>query len=291
MIIHATRKLAQRLPEVSTGPPEKDNALGSWHADRLTLDRRQCVLFCHDETRAALFVAGLRKPEFAELGNMVFRSVFSDTLRALDCPDSQIRRALMTLGPYSYDTSTDRSVLSSMRVVLQDLEAYLWNFPNVLQADPVEVSVRLTRQSSSSASTLLVPGAAFTSSCHHSFLRGGRSSIVFYYRKDMDAIASGLDDHKTDTGRMKVSCLELTMFDLLRYRHAGGGLNHIATVISDLGDRIDAPRLAALSSAFERSVVQRLGHLLGRLDHQDKANLLYDLVLQGPALPWIEPMK
>ncbi len=42
----------------------------------------------------------------------------------------------MTLGPCSYDTSTDRSVLSSMRVVLQDLEAYLWNFPNVLQADP-----------------------------------------------------------------------------------------------------------------------------------------------------------
>ena len=146
MIIHATRKLAQRLPEVSTGPPEKDNALGNWHADRLILDRRQCVLFCHDETRAALFVAGLRKPEFAELGNIVFRSVFSDTLRALDCPDSHIRQALMTLGPCSYDTSTDRSVLSSMRVVRQDLEAYLWNFPNVLQVDPVEMSVRLTRR-------------------------------------------------------------------------------------------------------------------------------------------------
>lgn len=119
-------------------------------------------------------------------------------------------------------------------------------------------------------------------------IRAGRSSIVFYYRKDMDAIASGLENHKTDTGRMKVSCLELTILDLLRYRHAGGGLNHIATVLSDLGERIDAPRLAALSSAFERSVVQRLGHLLGRLNFQDKANLLYESVLQGPALPWIE---
>ncbi len=78
---------------------------------------------------------------------------------------------------------------------------------------------------------------------------------------------------------------------MLRYRQAGGRLNHIATVISDLGDRIDAPKLAALSSAFERAVVQRLGHLLGRLDHQDKANFLYESVLQGPALPWIEPMK
>lgn len=119
-------------------------------------------------------------------------------------------------------------------------------------------------------------------------IRAGRSSIAFYYRKDMVAIASGLEDHKTDTGRMKVSCLELTILDLLRYRHAGGGLNHIATVLADLGERIDARRLAALSSAFERSVVQRLGHLLGRLNHQDKVNLLYESVLQGPPLPWIE---
>ena len=119
-------------------------------------------------------------------------------------------------------------------------------------------------------------------------IRAGRSAIVFYYRKDMDAVASGVEDHKTDTGRMKVSCLELTILDLLRYRHASGGLGHIATVLSDLVERIDPARLAALSSAFERSVVQRLGHLLGRLGHPGKSNFLYEAVLQGPALPWIE---
>ena len=54
MIIHATRKLAQRLPDVSIEPLKETSPLGSWHADRLTIDRRQCVLFCHDETRAAL---------------------------------------------------------------------------------------------------------------------------------------------------------------------------------------------------------------------------------------------
>lgn len=146
MIIHATRKLAKRLPHVSNDSLHSTSVLGIWHADRLTLDRRQCVLFCHDDTRAALFVAGLQKPEFADLGNKVFRGVFGDTLRALGCPDSQVLRALMMLGPCEFDTSTDRSVLSSMRVVRQDPEACLWDFPNVLQADPVEVSVRLTRR-------------------------------------------------------------------------------------------------------------------------------------------------
>jgi len=119
-------------------------------------------------------------------------------------------------------------------------------------------------------------------------IRAGRSAVVFYYRKDMGAITSSLEDHKTDTGRMKVASLELTILDLLRYSHAGGGLDHIATVLCDLGDRVDPTKLAVLSGAFERSIVQRLGHLLGRLGYQDKTNLLYEGVLQGSVLPWVE---
>jgi predicted transcriptional regulator of viral defense system len=87
---------------------------------------------------------------------------------------------------------------------------------------------------------------------------------------------------------MKVACLELTLLDLLRYPHAGGGLDHIATVLSDLGDRVDPTKVAVLSRAFERSVVQRLGHLLGRLGYKNRTNFLYARVLQGAALPWVE---
>jgi predicted transcriptional regulator of viral defense system len=119
-------------------------------------------------------------------------------------------------------------------------------------------------------------------------IKAGRSAIAFYYRKDLGAVADGLEDYKTDTGRMKISCVELTALDLLRYPHAAGGLNHIATVLLDLAARVDPIRLAALSGAFQRSVSQRLGYLLGRLGHQDSANLLHETVLQGPALPWIE---
>jgi|GEM_PF-794029 len=146
MIIHATRKLAQRLPEVSTDPLPDDSPLGSWHADRFTLDHRQCALFCHDKSRAALFVAGLRRPQFVDLGGSVFRQIFTDTLVALGCPNPQVRRAVMALGPCRFDTATDRSVLGSMRIVRLDLEAMLWDFPNVMMADPVAVSCRLTRR-------------------------------------------------------------------------------------------------------------------------------------------------
>jgi predicted transcriptional regulator of viral defense system len=119
-------------------------------------------------------------------------------------------------------------------------------------------------------------------------IRAGRSSLVFYYRKDMDAVTDGLTEHKTDTGRMTISSLELTLLDLLRYPHAGGGLDNIATVISDLGGRVDADKLAALSGSFERAGCQRLGYLLQRFGHGQHASVLYEQ-LRGPAsLPWVE---
>ena len=119
--------------------------------------------------------------------------------------------------------------------------------------------------------------------------RAGRSLIAFYYRKNMDAVEGGLEDHKTDTGRMKVSGVELTALDLLRYAHAAGGLDHIATVLSDLGGRVDSEKLALISGAFERSVRQRLGHLLDDLGHRDKTDGLHGaLSRESPALPWVE---
>src|SRR5215472_11588455 len=56
-------------------------------------------------------------------------------------------------------------------------------------------------------------------------LRAGRSAITFYYRKDITAVTKGIEDRKTDTGRMKVSSVELTVLDLLRYPHASAGLD------------------------------------------------------------------
>jgi hypothetical protein len=50
-------------------------------------------------------------------------------------------------------------------------------------------------------------------------------------------IAAGIGERKTDTGHMKVSSPELTALDLVRYPHAGGGLDNIATVIADFWTR------------------------------------------------------
>ncbi len=116
----------------------------------------------------------------------------------------------------------------------------------------------------------------------------GRSRIAFYYRKDMQAVAAGIEDRKTDTGRMKVSSVELTALDLLRYIRAAGGIDHIATILADLGGKIEPEKLGSLSSSYEKSVVQRLGYLLERVGHPERAEPTYEKLFSGKSPAWVE---
>ncbi|MCY3814914.1 MAG: hypothetical protein OXG59_01320 [Gammaproteobacteria bacterium] len=119
-------------------------------------------------------------------------------------------------------------------------------------------------------------------------IRAGRSLIVFYFRKDMEAVSGGIEDRTTDTGAMKVSSAALTALDLLRYPQASGGMDNVATVLSDLGRRIDREQLAALSVAVERPVVQRLGYLLDHLGHDDLTGPMQETLRARGSLPWTE---
>ena len=75
-------------------------------------------------------------------------------------------------------------------------------------------------------------------------IRAGRNLFVFYFRKNVEAVTAGIEDCKTDTGTMKISSAALTALDLLRYPQASGGIDNVATVLSDLGQKIDTGQLA-----------------------------------------------
>ena len=119
-------------------------------------------------------------------------------------------------------------------------------------------------------------------------IRAGRSLIVFYFRKDMKAVAAGVEDRNTDTGTMKISSAALTALDLVRYPQASGGIDSVATVLSDFGQRIDPEQLAALSAVVERPVAQRLGYLLDHLGHDSLTGPMLESLRARGALPWTE---
>ena len=116
-------------------------------------------------------------------------------------------------------------------------------------------------------------------------IRVGRSVLAFYYRRDLAVVSDAIEERKTDTGKMKLSSAELTAFDLLRYPRAAGGLGNIATVLSELAEKIDAKKLGTLVPAFERSVTQRLGYLMDR--HRGRTDALFRALSAQP-LSWVE---
>lgn len=146
MIIHCSQKLAAKLAGVSTAPLVESSPLGSWHAHLFTLDRRQCVMFCHDATRYTLFASGLRKEHFADLGGSCFRPLFLSTLVALGCSTAQLRKAELALGPLRFDKAVDRSVQGSLRVAKWDVEAWVYQVANVMELDAFALSCKLNER-------------------------------------------------------------------------------------------------------------------------------------------------
>ncbi len=124
-------------------------------------------------------------------------------------------------------------------------------------------------------------------------IRAGRSWITFHFRKDMNAVRKGIVDRQTETGTMKVSSPELTALDLLQYVHAVGGIDTVATALADLGGKIDGEKLSALAKHFDRACAQRLGYLLDRLGHTDRAQALQVQLSAIKPLVWValEPLK
>ena len=149
MILHCTQKLAARIPSTTDLPDpaaesvSQSGLLSSWHANLLTLDRRQCVLFCHDATRFVLFLPGLRTPQLAKLGRW-HHDLFLAVLQAQGLAHHHIARAGLMLEPLQMDWNTDRSVLSSMRRVAEDLRfGILRETANVMELDPIKTSLSL----------------------------------------------------------------------------------------------------------------------------------------------------
>jgi hypothetical protein len=124
-------------------------------------------------------------------------------------------------------------------------------------------------------------------------IRAGRSWITFHFRKDLESVRDGIVARKTDTGSMKVSSAELTALDLLRYMHVAGGVDAVSTVLADLGGKINSDKLAAMAAHFDRACIQRLGYLLERLGHGERAQVLHNHLSGTKVVPWValEPPK
>ncbi len=100
--------------------------------------------------------------------------------------------------------------------------------------------------------------------------------VAFIVRKDLNDVP--VQSFNTPRGTIKISTPEATAIDLVGYSRHAGGLDQVATILSELAERIDPDKLVAATKTAPVTWAQRLGYLLERVDADDKARALKSYV-------------
>lgn len=136
MIFHCTKALAAKLSSVSPTPLADTYPLGSWHAHLHIIDRRQCIMFCHDSTRFVLFESGLKREQFQALGQL-HKQLYLAALISLGASEASLKRVELAMGPALFDTVTDRSVLGTMNQSRFEFDYFIEDYNNILEVDAI----------------------------------------------------------------------------------------------------------------------------------------------------------
>lgn len=96
-----------------------------------------------------------------------------------------------------------------------------------------------------------------------------------------------------ETGWINYSSPELTAIDIITYRHNIGGLDRAATLLAELGEKLNFNKLKNdFSKVAPLATFQRLGYILEVvLDYKDVANDLYNLVIKTREPKRYVPLK
>ena len=104
----------------------------------------------------------------------------------------------------------------------------------------------------------------------------GKVDVAFVARKNISDVP--LQNFNTPRGTIQVSTPEATALDLVGYQHHAGGIDNVATILSELAEKIDPEKLAKAATAAPLPWSQRLGYLLERVDAAAKAKFLKEYV-------------
>lgn len=120
----------------------------------------------------------------------------------------------------------------------------------------------------------------------------GAVRVFFYARKRIAEVP--VQKFNTPRGTMLVSTAEATAIDLVGYEQRVGGLDNVATVLSELAEVIDPGLLADAAKTAPVAWGQRVGYILEQIGAANKTEMLkahvkqcaHDLVPLAPSMPF-----
>jgi predicted transcriptional regulator of viral defense system len=155
-------------------------------------------------------------------------------------------------------------------------------------APPIEYIDQLMKYLNTNYYIALLSAAAFHGAAHQTPMeffiitnsRGLRNKqeedvkINFITKKEIPS--QYITQIMTNSGYANVSSSELTAFDLIIYEKNVGGINRVATVLSELAEVMNFENISEeFLKSLNVAIIQRLGFLLDLLDYEDLSNSLF----------------
>lgn len=114
-------------------------------------------------------------------------------------------------------------------------------------------------------------------------LRFGQVVIELIYKNSLSNLPT--QDLVVSTGYLKVATPELTAIDLFKYSNRAGGISHIATVLYELVESMEAQKLIILAESIgELCQLQRIGYVIGKIDVMNEEKKNHFVTLLGEYL-------
>jgi len=105
----------------------------------------------------------------------------------------------------------------------------------------------------------------------------GEVRVQFIARKDMEG--TSVVEKKTPRGLLRVASPEATALELVGYADQSGGLDNVASVLTELVDAIDPDRLVTERERSPIAWVQRFGNILDLTEHRKLADKIAPVVV------------
>ena len=121
----------------------------------------------------------------------------------------------------------------------------------------------------------------------------GRHRIQFVYQMPKVFAETNqpewLEQLKSESGFAKVAGVELMLLDCARYFHKTGGINGVAQIVYELGEKANPKKLAKAAEYYENSAVRRLGYLFDHFGYARQAKALLPFARKAKSSKPLDP--
>jgi hypothetical protein len=142
MLIQCTKKLLAEL-KVETSEPFEEEALFSWHANMLTMNRRKTLVLTNDSNRYIIVLHGLKAKDLKKIDELILQAI-SETFREEGIKEEVIETYISQSKKFSFTTTKNRTLVARLNKACENVY-YFGERINQGQINQVALSKRVSR--------------------------------------------------------------------------------------------------------------------------------------------------